>query len=187
LLIVADVAGKGVPAALIMSGLRAAAHLCASMQIGMEEALERMNRLLYESTAAHHYVTAFLAEIDMQAGRIAYVNAGHPPPLLIYGGKIVRLREGTYPLGLFPNLKDPQFENRELIPGSMLVACTDGVSERTNSAGEEFGDTALHQFVVDNCALECDAFARNLLTAVRQYGDNLPFDDDVTLVVAKCR
>jgi hypothetical protein len=187
LLIVADVAGKGVPAALIMSGLRAAAHLCASMQIGMEEALEKMNRLLYESTAAHHYVTAFLAEIDMQAGQMSYVNAGHPPPFLFSGDKIVRLREGTFPLGLFPTLKDPQIEKMELIPGSMLVACTDGVSERTNNAGDEFGDTALHQFVEDNCALECEAFARNLLTAVQQYGDNRPFDDDVTLVVAKCR
>jgi hypothetical protein len=186
LLIVADVAGKGVPAALIMSGMRAAAHLCASMRLGIEETLERMNRLLYDSTAPHHYVTAFVAEIDMEANRICYVNAGHPPPLLFSGNRILRLREGPPPLGLFPSLPELHFQRAEMPPGSMLVACTDGVSERTNSAGEEFGDQALHRFVQENGSMDCGAFAQNLLAALKQFGDNRPYEDDVTLVVAKC-
>lgn len=185
LLIIADVAGKRVPAALIMSGLRAAAHLCASMGMGIEETLERLNRLLYNSTAPHHYVTAFLAEIDTAANRIRYVNAGHPPPLLLSGCKVHNLGKGSFPLGLFPTLSGAQLQNEELTPGSMLVACTDGVSERRNGAGEEFGDSALRSFVEQNSTLDCHSFAQSLMSALKQFGDNRPFEDDVTLVVAK--
>jgi serine phosphatase RsbU (regulator of sigma subunit) len=185
LLIVADVSGKGIPAALIMSEVRAAAHLCASMGLGIEEASERLNRLLYESTASHNYVTAFLAEIDMAANRIRYINAGHTPPILYSENQVRRLREGTFPLGLFPSLAGAQAQHQELIPGSMIVACTDGVSERTNSAGEEFGESALHTFVAEHGELDSPAFARNLLAAVKRFGDDRPFEDDATLVVAK--
>jgi serine phosphatase RsbU (regulator of sigma subunit) len=185
LLIVADVSGKGIPAALIMSEVRAAAHLCASMGLGIEETSERLNRLLYESTASHNYVTAFLAEIDVTANRIRYINAGHTPPLLLSESRVQRLREGTYPLGLFPSLTGVKVQHHELIPGSMLVACTDGVSERTNSCGEEFGESALDSFVAEHGALDSPAFARNLLAAVKRFGDDRPFEDDATLVVAK--
>jgi len=185
LLIVADVSGKGIPAALIMSEVRAAAHLCASMGLGIEEASERLNRLLYDSTASHSYVTAFLAEIDVAAGRIRYINAGHPPPLLFSESQVHRLRAGTFPLGLFPSLAGAQAQHHELVPGSMLVACTDGVSERTNSAGEEFGESALHSFVAEHGTLDSPAFAQNLLAAVKRFGDDRPFEDDATLVVAK--
>jgi hypothetical protein len=185
LLIIADVSGKGVPAALIMSGVRAAAHLCASMGLGIEATMERLNRLIYESTAAHHYVTAFIAEIDISSRRICYINAGHTPPLLLSEQKIHMLPSGTFPLGLFPSLVGAQLQYQELPPGCMLVACTDGVSERTNSAGEEFGDSALHHFVQKHGTMDSPIFAQNLLAALKLYGNDRPFDDDATLVVAK--
>jgi serine phosphatase RsbU (regulator of sigma subunit) len=185
LLIIADVSGKGVPAALIMSGVRAAAHLCASMGLGIEEAAERINRLIYESTAAHNYVTAFIAEIDTAAPRIRYINAGHTPPLVFSKQQIRKLATGTYPLGLFPSLEGAQLQCEELSPGSLLVACTDGVSERTNSAGEEFGDSALGHLVEEHGTMDSPVFAQNLLAALKRFGDDKPFADDATLVVAK--
>jgi hypothetical protein len=185
LLIVADVAGKGVPAALIMSGVRAAAHLCASMGLGIEEVHERLNRLIYESTSPHNYVTAFLAEIDVSANGIRYINAGHPAPLVLCGQQIRRLQEGSAPLGLFPSLPGSQSHFEQLSPGSVLVACTDGVSEHANNAGEEFGDTELHRFLAEHGTLDSTPFADRLLDELRRFGDNRPFEDDATLVVAK--
>ena len=185
LLIIADVSGKGVPAALIMSEVRAAAHLCVSMGLGIEEALERMNQLIFESTAAHNYVTAFVAEIDIPIPRIRYINAGHTPPLLACKQQVRKLTTGTYPLGLFPSLGRIKLQSEELEPGSMLVACTDGVSERTNSVGEEFGESALHDLVAEHGAMDPTVFAENLLAVLKRFGDDKPFDDDATLVVAK--
>jgi len=185
LLIVADVAGKGVPAALIMSAVRAGVHLCVSMGLKIEEVVERLNRLLYESTAPHSYVTAFIAHLDTSANRIHYVNAGHPPPLVICNHQVRRLQEATLPLGLFPSLPGLLVQHEELQPGSMLVACTDGVSERSDSTGEEFGSSALQRFTEEHGGLDCHAFAENLLATLKGFGDNRPFEDDVTLVVAK--
>jgi serine phosphatase RsbU (regulator of sigma subunit) len=185
LLIIADVSGKGVPAALIMSEVRAATHLCTSMGLGIKEVVERINRLIYESTAAHNYVTAFIAEIDASVPRIRYINAGHPPPLLFCEQQVHRLLSGTYPLGLFPSLGIVELQCEELSPGSLLVACTDGVSERTNSAGEEFGDFAINQLVAEHGTMDLPVFARNLLATLKHFGNDRPFDDDATVVVAK--
>jgi hypothetical protein len=87
-LIVADVAGKGVPpAALIMSALRASVHLFSTMNLSLEELMHRLNAQVYESTSAGSYVTLFLAEIDTVSNSITYVNAGHPPPILHWNGQ----------------------------------------------------------------------------------------------------
>lgn len=185
LLIVADVAGKGVPAALIMSELRSAAHLCATLQLSLEETLERINKLLYESTAPHHYVTAFIATLDIDHHRLRFINAGHPPPLFLSEGQTLRLQQGTFPLGLFSSLPQPEYQQVDLTPGSLLVAYTDGVSERANEAGEEFGDHLLQDFVEENRARDCSSLVQHLLEQLKQHGDHRPFEDDVTLVVAK--
>src|ERR1017187_4963096 len=101
LLLVGDVSGKGVPAALIMSGVRASARLSAAMKTGLEELVFRLNEMLYESTADTSYLTLFAAEIDVAAGSLRYINAGHPPPLLHTVDGIHDLECGTPPLGLF--------------------------------------------------------------------------------------
>jgi sigma-B regulation protein RsbU (phosphoserine phosphatase) len=185
LMVVADVAGKGVPAALIMSAVRASVHLFASMQLSLEELIERLNALLYESTTPDGYVTLFAAEIDAAGNLISYINAGHPPPILYSNGRVRLLGSGTMPLGLFPVLAGLQAEREEYSPGSVLVACTDGIWERSNAAGELFGEHGLRQFVLENDAQDCAVFARGLLERVRVFGGNLPMEDDATLAVAR--
>ncbi len=185
LMVVADVAGKGVPAALIMSTVRASVHLFASMHLSLEELIERLNVLLYESTTPDGYVTLFAAEIDAAGNSITYVNAGHPPPILYLNGRVRLLRSGTMPLGLFPALAGLQAAKEEYSPGSILVACTDGIWERSNAAGELFGESGLRQFVLENDAEDCAVFAQGLLERVRVFGANLPMEDDATLAVAR--
>ena len=185
LLLVGDVSGKGVPAALIMSGVRASVRLSASTNASLEELVLRLNEMLYESTHATSYLTLFAAEIDVAAGSVRYVNAGHPPPLLDAADGIHALASGTVPLGLFPALPGLCAHFEPFPPGSLLVACTDGVSERSNPAGEFYGLGSLQRFVERNRHLDCPDFAGSLLNEVRQFGANTPLEDDLTLVVAR--
>jgi hypothetical protein len=113
LLIVADVSGKGVPAALIMSEVRATIHLLAPMQPGLEVLAARLNTLLHRSTRRKDFVTFFAAEIDPSRGMLRYINAGHPPPLLLAGGELRSLSRRSLPLGLFDPVPDlaPATEN----------------------------------------------------------------------------
>ena len=185
LLLVGDVSGKGVPAALIMSGVRASARLSASMKTGLEELVFRLNEMLHESTPTSSYLTLFAAEIDVAAGSLRYINAGHPPPLLHAADGIHTLACGTAPLGLFPTLPGLRAYSVRFPPGSLLVACTDGVSERSNPAGEFYGLGSLWSFVERNHHLDCPDFAGLLLKEVRQFGANAPLEDDLTLVVAR--
>ena len=185
LLLVGDVSGKGVPAALIMAGVRASVRLSASTNASLEEVVLRLNEMLYESTHAATYLTLFAAEIDVAAGSVRYVNAGHPPPLLHAADGIHALASGTIPLGLFPDLPGLRAHWEPFPPGSLLVACTDGVSERSNPAGEFYGIGSLKRFVERNRRLDCPDFAGALLNEVRQFGANTPLEDDLTLALAR--
>jgi hypothetical protein len=185
LLIVADVAGKGVPAALIMSALRASVHLFSSMNLSLEELMHRLNTQVYESTSSSGYVTLFLAEIDTAGNSITYINAGHQPPILHRNGQISLLDCGTAPVGMFPKLPSFRAVTEDYFPGTTLVACTDGVWERASAAGELFGERGLQEFVMENATTDGPAFCRSLSEQVRQFGENRPLEDDATLVVAR--
>ncbi len=185
LLLVGDVSGKGVPAALIMAGVRASARLSASLNAGLEELVFRLNEMLYESTPSTSYLTLFAAEIDTGAGTLRYINAGHPPPLLHTLDATCALASGTAPLGLFPALAGLRAYCEPFPSGSLLVACTDGVSERSNPAGEFYGLGSLRSFVERNRHLDCPDFVGLLLKEVRQFGADAPLEDDLTLAVAR--
>jgi hypothetical protein len=184
-LLVADVAGKGVQAALIMAEVRAASHLFASMHVPLEEFIGRLNHLLYESTPESSYVTLFAAEIDPARESIRYINAGHPPPLLCQHGRVRRLSSGTPPVGLFRCLPPVHTQHEQFPPGCLLIACTDGVWERSNPSGEQFGDVALENFLIEHAALDAGSVVRHLLNELKSFGDGRAFEDDVTLAVAK--
>ncbi len=184
LLLVGDVSGKGVPAALIMAGVRASARMSAARNAGLEELVLRLNEMLYESSPSTSYLTLFAAEIDARAGSLQYINAGHPPAILHGPNGIEELACGTPPLGLFPTLPELRTYSAPFPAGSLLVACTDGVSERANPAGEFYGLGSLRNFVEVNRRLDCADFIDCLLNEVRQFGANAPLEDDLTLVTA---
>jgi hypothetical protein len=185
LLLVGDVSGKGVPAALIMAGVRASARQSVSTNAGLEAMISRLNEMLYESAPADRYLTLFAAEIDVHAGSLRYINAGHPPALLCSPTGILELGRGTPPLGLFPTLTGLRAYTEPFSPGSLLVAFTDGVSERSDADGEFYGLTSLRGFVERNRRLDGPEFMELLLREVRQFGSDTPLEDDLTLAVAR--
>ncbi|MDQ2977007.1 MAG: SpoIIE family protein phosphatase [Acidobacteriota bacterium] len=184
-LVIADVSGKGVPAALLMAflraSLRAATHIGYSPHISMA----KVNYLLWESIERNQFVTAFYGILDVTNKTLAYTNAGHNPPLLLdKNGESRFLEHGSQPLGMF---RDTRYHEYYLTtePGEILVLYTDGVTEAQNPKGEEFGRERLGAAVKANRQLG----ARQLISAVQNvvidWTDGRGATDDVTYFVIK--
>src|SRR5437870_13533674 len=134
-----DVSGKGPAAALLMSSLHAAVHAHSDTHNSLAKTIGAVNRYLVDSTPANRFVTLFYAELDPKKGSLAFLNAGHNPPLIVHaGGTMEQLAAGGLPLGI---MSDAEFrEGRtQLRAGDVLVVYSDGVSEAVNPNVEEFG------------------------------------------------
>ncbi len=187
LVVSADVSGKGVPAALIMAEVRGSTQLLASMQIGLEDLLQRLNSMVYQSTEKKSFVTFCAVEIDIASGLLAYVNAGHPPPLLCSNGEVSSLIRGTIPLGICPTLPQLTTHTVGFPPGSMLVSCTDGVLEQRDLQGDEFGEQRLREFVRTHASQDAERLTLELLAEVKDFGGGRAAEDDMSVAVAKHR
>ncbi|MEK6755348.1 MAG: PP2C family protein-serine/threonine phosphatase, partial [Bacteroidota bacterium] len=185
LVVVADVSGKGVPAALIMSEVRASTHLLASAELDVAEFVQRLNALLLKSTDRKTFVTLFAGEIDTSARVIRYVNAGHPPPMVYRDRHLCSLSKGTIPLGVMAHVPQLSLQSEPFPPGTMVVCYTDGISERRNQEGEEYGEERLKEFVPSHADLDAEPFAQRLLEEVKAFGRGKDLDDDITVAVAK--
>ena len=184
-LVIADVSGKGVPAALLMAflraSLRAATHIGYSPHISMA----KVNYLLWESIERNQFVTAFYGILDVTNKTLTYTNAGHNPPILLkQNGSLSFIDRGSIPLGMF---RDTRYHEYYLTtePGDVLVLYTDGVTEAQNPEGEEFGRERLAQAVWASRQLG----ARELITAVHtevlEWTEGHGAGDDVTFFVIK--
>ncbi len=184
-LVIADVSGKGVPAALLMAflraSLRAATHIGYSPHISMS----KVNYLLWESIERNQFVTAFYGILDVTNNTLSYTNAGHNPPLLIKkNGEASFIERGSLPLGMF---KDTRYHEYFLTnePGDTLVLYTDGVTESQSPTGEEFGRPRLAEAVRKHRHLP----ARELIAAVQndviEWTEGKGSSDDVTFFVIK--
>ena len=186
-LAVADVAGKGVPAALLMSAVQASLRVIVDRGLAASQLAGQMNRLLYQSTATNSYATFFYAELDCAAGRLRYVNAGHNPPYRVRrvdgGVEVSELSVGGTVIGLFP---DAAYEDGEveLRPGDLLVAFTDGVPDARNADGDEYGEERLKAFLRDALGQSPDAITAALAARLRAWMAGAEQHDDVTFVIA---
>lgn len=183
--VVADVSGKGVPAALIMAEVRAATHLLTTMNLPLDEFIRRLNRLVLESTARYDYVTYFIADIDSQQRTINYVNAGHPPPYVYSSDSLQPLSARTLALGLREELPGLNAGCVSFPAGSVFVAYTDGILERAALNEEQYGEKRLTEFICSVNEKHVKVFVEEMLGDVRIYGGDKPFDDDATVVVVR--
>jgi serine phosphatase RsbU (regulator of sigma subunit)/catechol 2,3-dioxygenase-like lactoylglutathione lyase family enzyme len=184
-LVVGDIAGKGIAAALLMANLQA--NLRSQCAIALEHPqrfLESVNQLFFENTIESAYATLFFAEYDSQARRLRYANCGHLPGLLLRSdGTLDRLGSTCTVLGLFKDW-DCAIEESTLCSGDTLVLYTDGVTEAFHG-GEEFGE----QRLIESLRRHRDQRPQGLLDAilddVKQFSSHEQHDD-ITLLVAKC-
>ncbi|MDX6384918.1 MAG: phosphoserine phosphatase RsbU/P [Blastocatellia bacterium] len=180
-----DVSGKGTAAALLMSSLHAAVHAQADIHNSLAKTIGAVNRYLVESIPANRFVTLFYAELDPKDGALAFLNAGHNPPLIVHsGGTMEQLAAGGLPLGIMPNA-DFREGHTQLHPGDVLVIYSDGVSEATNPAGEEFGPTRLYEVVARNLDASAGGIRDRIESALTKFCQGTPAADDITLVICK--
>ena len=185
-IIIADVAGKGVPAALLMSATAAAMRLEANRDRNMLQQVERLNTEIGGMSDPERYVTLLVAEIDTQKRIIQYVNCGHNSALLFRAetGTLSRLDSSCPPIGLSPE-EICELTSAGLSRGDVLVFYTDGVTEAENRLGEEFGMERLSATMLRGSSLSAEDLMIDIYNAAANFCSDA-FNDDVTILVVKC-
>ena len=183
-LCIADVAGKGIPAALLMSNLQAAVRGLSSPSLAPDLLCNGLNSLVWKNTHTDRFITLFYAQLDGSGGRLRYANAGHNPPLVVRaGGSHERLEEGGGVLGVFET-QDFDLGTVDLAPGDRLVLFTDGVTEASNREGEEFGEQRLLSLLEENRALPANALKEKIAAAISEFSGGHLADDATLLILA---
>jgi len=180
---IADAAGKGMPAALLMSNVQAVLKSFASAEMDPNELCGQVNRVMCQNMVPHRFISCFYALIDTQARTLSYANAGHCPPMLARGDTCARMKEGGPVLGIFPDRHYMQGEI-ELNSGDTLVFFTDGVTEARDASGDEFGEERLQQLLTLGGEFSARELRDLIMAAVGQFSDG-PVQDDATLMVLK--
>jgi len=183
-LVVADVAGKGTPASLLMASAHAFVHALAGTATPAE-LVSRLNGFLFARTQASRFVTLFYAELDSRSGRLFYVNAGHVPPYrLATNGSVSRLTEGGPALGLLPEAAYAVGE-LALGRGDLVAIVTDGVSEAMSPDDVEFGDDRVCETLRQCSGAGAAAALASLVAAVNDWSGARGGSDDLTAVILK--
>jgi len=185
-IVIADVSGKGVPAALLMSATAASMRLEANRDRNMLDLVGRLNAEIHSVSDDEHYVTLLLAEVDTHKRTLRYVNCGHNPALLFQAqtGTLKRMDSSCPPIGLSPD-EICELASADLTAGDVLVLYTDGVTEAENLLGEEFGLERLFATVRHGYSLSAEDLMVSIYNAAADFcGDH--FNDDATILVVKC-
>ena len=184
--LIADVTGKGIPAALLMADVRALLHAAADNADGPADALRRVNSILVRERATSLFVTAALLVVEVATGAVRYASAGHEAPFVArWGGGIDRLDAAGPILGAF---EDAVFDEREsgLEPGDALVLYTDGVTEARDESRRFYGEGRFLASIERTCGRPAEEIRRTIVDDVRSFrGAAEPFDDLTLLVVGR--
>jgi sigma-B regulation protein RsbU (phosphoserine phosphatase) len=186
LIAVADVAGKSIPAALLMATVQASLKTLAPTPMSMTELVGKMNQYACtNSQNGRRFTTAFIAEYHPEARTLDYVNAGHNPPIVRRAsGAIERLEAGGIPLGILDN---PPYASGTvtLQPGDWVVLFSDGVSEAENVRGQEYGEDRLFYNIHAGAATSPAALLQRIMGDIDAFVGNAPQHDDVTCMLLK--
>jgi serine phosphatase RsbU (regulator of sigma subunit)/predicted enzyme related to lactoylglutathione lyase len=186
-LVVGDIAGKGMGAALLMANLQANLRgQCAVAADEPQRMLGSLNRLFYANTPENAYATLFFADYDDRTRRLRYANCGHLCGLVLKAdGRLERLEATGTVLGLFEQ-SEYAIDERQLGPGDLLALYTDGITERTDESGEELGELRLAEMLRRYWERTPREVLSGVLDGLAQFSTQ-EAHDDVTLIVAKCR
>lgn len=194
-MVVADVTGKGMPAALLVSTLDSALRLLiddarpgrqsAPVEVSAE-LVERLNKHIVESSAPNRFITLILVEVDPENRSVRYVNAGHNPGLLVRrGGEVTPLGASGLPLGLLPSATY-RVDAVEMEPGDLVCLYSDGITECESTADEEYGQERLETFLRERRDRPLSEIVRAIDEEVSRFGAGLPQGDDQTVVLIRC-
>lgn len=182
---IADVSGKGIPAALLVSTLHATQNAVTEEEWDVIKIVKRISKSIYSSSLSNKFITYFLIHYNQDTRKIVTVNAGHNYPLLISkDGSMRKLTKGGLVLGLLPDVRYEK-EETQLQPGDLLVTFTDGVNEAMNLAEEEFGDERLEELLINNRFKSAQEIFDIVMSEIKEFTAGAPQHDDITLVIYK--
>ncbi len=180
---IADISGKGISAAILMSNLHAVLRTLAASRCTPAEVAARLNQHLYQVTQGARFATIFYAEWDRAERQLCYINAGHNAPILVGANGVHRLAARTPPLGIFPN-SEFEVDQTSMDPGDLLVLFSDGITEAGASQGREFGDEQLARLVPAHAAKPLAEIQDRILDAVESWAAK-DLEDDMTLLLVR--
>jgi sigma-B regulation protein RsbU (phosphoserine phosphatase) len=187
-LAIGDVAGKGVPASLLMANVQAALRTIAPLRLPMTDATARINTIIHGNTSADKFITFFWGILDTKEHSFSYVNAGHNPPYLVHAdGSMRALDAGGLILGIMEQTPPYGIETVQLQPDDMIVCYTDGVNEAMSKEMEEFSDERLQQLLTDNRDLSADDLLQYIRDEIVSFTVGADQSDDITmLIIRRC-
>jgi hypothetical protein len=189
-LVLGDVSGKGISAALLMALIHGAIHSISWTRSTQDHinASRQLNTLLCQKTASERFTSLFWGCFDPQRSTIQYINAGHLPPLLLRMTneelEVQTLETGGPVMGLLPGANFQQGE-QYVAPGDLLIAFSDGVVEATNKAGEEFGDKRLVSIARELWSAQATEIRQAIHARLKEFTGNAPVEDDETLIIVR--
>jgi len=185
-LIIADVAGKGIGAALLVSTLDAALYSYLEFDIPLTEMADRLNKLIYKSSPSDKYITFFITVLDSNSGELDIVNAGHNPIFLLRkNGTLEKIDAGGVGLGMF-DFGIPFAGQKSIMnPGDKLFLYTDGIPEAMNESEEEYSDEKMIKFFTEHSDKSSEEFIKALVKNVKEYSGAAPQSDDITTLIIK--
>jgi len=185
LLVVADVSGKGIPAALLVSSLNSVLIVELELETDLQKIVGALSRSIFYSSTSGKFATAFFAEIDLKNSTVRYINAGHNPPLfLTSSGERPELMNGGFCIGMFEDVK---YETGELPfrKGELLSIYTDGITEQMNDNEEFFEEERLFDIILANKNKSSHTINRKVIKEIHSFSRNTPIADDMTLLTIK--
>ena len=187
-LIIADVTGKGVGAALLVNTLNAALYSYLEFQLPLTDMADKLNKLIYNSSPSDKFITFFVAVLDSKTGDLDVVNAGHNPVLLLRkDGKLEKIDAGGIGLGMLDLGIPYQGQKLAMDPGDKLFLYTDGIPEAMNKNEEEYSDDRMIQFFLHNSDCPASEFIELIVKDVSIHVDGEPQSDDITSLILKRR
>lgn len=190
-LVIGDVVGHGISASLLMASLQASLQTLVQDHDSPAEVIQRLNLLFNHNIRINNFVTLFIARFDSQSYELTYSNAGHNPPLLLRA----KSEEGQQPFWLLPNgaaiglVEEIEYKTDTvaLQPGDTLLLYTDGVSEATNAAGEEFGKERLADLVKRGSSQTAQAIIADVRRSLEDFSQGQVPGDDMTILAGKLK
>lgn len=180
LLIIADVAGKGVASGLLVNTLNASLNAYVENDFQLTEVAERLNKIIFNASTPEKYITGFIALLEPESGVIEYLNAGHNPIFYAENGKLVKLDKGGLAFGMLDFSFPYESTRIQLEPGEKILFYTDGITEAMNHDNEEYTDQRLEYFFLSENPVNAETFIENLLADIKAHTMDTPQSDDIT-------
>lgn len=185
---IADVAGKGIPAALLMANLQASLRRLSINFTDLETLITDLNEAMYENTKGERMITLFLAAYDVVKKELSYINAGHHYPVMVTRDrKYYFLKKGTIPIGIVPHLPDIQIGRKKIKDDCVILAYTDGLEQIRNNCGKNM-ETEDMISVLDRIPFgKTEEIADKFVSFIEKLKENEPIADDITVLICKIK